>query len=862
MALNAESARHRWEQFRIEISSMSRLVEVIAQNPSPATKPSPSQLRSGDFNPLVFAGIVTLAVSGTAALIYYVSRISPRKMSHSSQSPREQYLSVIDQILDATPQNQLLPNKQVLDLLAPAHDFGYPELFERCLAERRQTVMGTTTDIDAKQNPRIQHQMQVLQNIEDLWQEGPNISPDITPPPLITEPLTKQPEVPSQSTTEEEAQAAPERQPDSIDRQEDAPQPQEQYSTLIQDLLARYLGGEFLSKEGLQQALATAWQQLENQMTVDSQQLEDCLAEQEQALNTQIQSAKDAVPAKIERSYRGVKMLQQAWEKLAIQTQNTAEITATTHQIATAQDTQQAFLALLEALDVNRTPIFSNPQIELLVAALKKRGQNSSLADAQDIKQFATGLEKGLAACGRLQSHITGWIFDGPVREAGFQQGKNPWEFWARKINPTPTQATNAFFQAEPSAQTAGPSSLPQAFFKLLGQRNLSVQEWTTQSSAYRLSDWVELVLVMRSLQLGLVTWFDQQAYNTKAGPKFSISVFLTFASLWSELAISTRQRSTENNLADGYFQITLQILRSFAQQPYFPLYGGVFASFSGGYLNMTLEYLDVPLKQVEGTHEKARILTLLGYSQHALGEYERALTFHQQALEIARTAGDKACEIANLNHLSRTYIAQKDYEQAIDGSQRALILSRESGERRGEANALANVGFSQVCAAQLVEQADPDQYVIPMRYLQQGLEIAQKLDDLQSQALCHSSLGIAHLTLSQPQEAISALEAGLEAANRSGDSYLKGLNFTNLAEAFHALDQPTSAVYYGGLGMYLLKQIESPDWSQAAGLLRVIKGQIGSDEFQDILQQQRTRMIQEIGVDGYDYIPDLLAQY
>ena len=93
-----------------------------------------------------------------------------------------------------------------------------------------------------------------------------------------------------------------------------------------------------------------------------------------------------------------------------------------------------------------------------------------------------------------------------------------------------------------------------------------------------------------------------------------------------------------------------MQILRSFAQQKYFPLYGGIFASFSGDSLRSALNYLDEPLRTVEGTQEKARILTLLGYSLRALGQLEVAKAFQEQALEIARAAGDRACEIANLN--------------------------------------------------------------------------------------------------------------------------------------------------------------------------------------------------------------------
>ena len=76
--------------------------------------------------------------------------------------------------------------------------------------------------------------------------------------------------------------------------------------------------------------------------------------------------------------------------------------------------------------------------------------------------------------------------------------------------------------------------------------------------------------------------------------------------------------------------------------------------------MRSTLRYFDEPLKQVEGTQEKARILTLLGYSLQALGQNEPAKAFAQQAMEIAQAQGDIQCEIANLNHLSRACVTQK----------------------------------------------------------------------------------------------------------------------------------------------------------------------------------------------------------
>ena len=164
--------------------------------------------------------------------------------------------------------------------------------------------------------------------------------------------------------------------------------------------------------------------------------------------------------------------------------------------------------------------------------------------------------------------------------------------------------------------------------------------------------------------------------------------------------------------------------------------------------------------------------------------------------------------------------------------------------------------------SAQTLERLEPEVYETAINYLQQGLQLAKQLGDRQSQALCFSSLGTAYLVLSQPQVAIDYLQSGFQTAQTSGDLYLQGLNLANLAEAYYNLQQSEKAIYIGCIGMYLLEQIASPEWRQAAGLLTILQGKMGRDFFQKVLEQYRPQIIAAIGVDGYDYIPQLLEQY
>jgi tetratricopeptide (TPR) repeat protein len=615
----------------------------------------------------------------------------------------------------------------------------------------------------------------------------------------------------------------------------DSPSLQAHHLALIDKIIDITLKGQIRSKEQVYQML------VQDISPGSGEIFEYCLAERLSTIENQLKTDKDELKqAKATRILRALKTIQGEWERWQKEHRISYIITSSVQQIITAEP-QQRLLTLLQIIDPNREHSLTLEQLQQLGKGLQQQMlQISHPETEQDVQQIIVGITKGLASWQRLEADIVSWIYQKP--QIGFTNSaeqNGPWVLWAKKVN----------------------SPFPQALFNTIALNN-SITEFAAQQHQLESSSLIELAIILQCLQRGLITWFDKLIYDSKMGAKLSISTFLTFALIWSQLA-NGFNNSTRNGqiLANGCFQIILQVLRVFSQCSYFPLYGGIFASFSGEYLRNTLDYLDEPLRRVEGTQTKARILTLIGSSMRAMGQYERSIICHQQALEIARKEADKPCEIANLNHLSRTYVAQKNYEDAIDYSQRALILSRQNGDRLGEVNALASLGYSEVFKARQLPEVEPEVYETAVNYLQRGLQLSEQLGDRQSQSLCYSSLGIAYMILQQPQTAIQYLVNGWQSAQMSGDLYLQGLNLSDLAQAYYSTENLQKAIFAGCLGMYILEQIGASEWRKSAGLLIILQGQWG-DTFAAALKEERPQIIPIIGVDGYDYIPELLKKY
>ncbi|MGB7520927.1 MAG: tetratricopeptide repeat protein, partial [Spirulinaceae cyanobacterium] len=81
------------------------------------------------------------------------------------------------------------------------------------------------------------------------------------------------------------------------------------------------------------------------------------------------------------------------------------------------------------------------------------------------------------------------------------------------------------------------------------------------------------------------------------------------------------------------------------------------------------------------------------GNAYNSLGQYQQAIDFHQQSLEIFREIGNRGGEANSLGNLGNAYQSLGQYQQAIDFYQQSLDIEREIGDRRGEANSWYNYG-------------------------------------------------------------------------------------------------------------------------------------------------------------------------
>ena len=131
--------------------------------------------------------------------------------------------------------------------------------------------------------------------------------------------------------------------------------------------------------------------------------------------------------------------------------------------------------------------------------------------------------------------------------------------------------------------------------------------------------------------------------------------------------------------------------------------------------------------------------------------QYQQAIQFKQQSLQIRREIGDRNGEAASLNNLGLAYDSLGQYQQAIQFLQQQLEITKEIGDRNGEANALCNLGNA---------YGSLGQYQQAIQLHQQSLEIKREIGDHKGKAASLKNLGLALKALGRRSESIEAFNA------------------------------------------------------------------------------------------------------
>jgi tetratricopeptide (TPR) repeat protein len=186
-----------------------------------------------------------------------------------------------------------------------------------------------------------------------------------------------------------------------------------------------------------------------------------------------------------------------------------------------------------------------------------------------------------------------------------------------------------------------------------------------------------------------------------------------------------------------------------------------------------------------ENWHYTASLISL-GNAYYSLGQYERAIAFYQQSLDIKKEIRDIQGESSSLGNLGSAYYSLGQYERAIAFNQKSLDITKEIGDIQGESISLNNLGNA---------YRSLGQYERAIAFHQQSLDIAKEIGDIQGESISLGNLGNAYYSLGQYERAIAFYQQSLDITKEIGDIRGEANAWFNLGLSLEKVDREQDAL-------------------------------------------------------------------
>ncbi|KAG5896344.1 hypothetical protein JTB14_005824 [Gonioctena quinquepunctata] len=201
-------------------------------------------------------------------------------------------------------------------------------------------------------------------------------------------------------------------------------------------------------------------------------------------------------------------------------------------------------------------------------------------------------------------------------------------------------------------------------------------------------------------------------------------------------------------------------------------------------------------------------IYSQLGNAYFYLGDYGKAMQYHNNDLTIARIMGDKLGEAKASGNLGNTLKVMGRFDEAVVCCKRHLELSRELGDKMSEGRALYNLGnvfHAKGKHIGRVGHKDPGEFSEDVKgclqqavtYYEENLTLMQDLGDIAAQGRACGNLGNTYYLLGDFAQAIRYHEERLSIARQFGDKAAERRAHSNLGNSHIFMGQFEEAAHH-----------------------------------------------------------------
>ena len=219
------------------------------------------------------------------------------------------------------------------------------------------------------------------------------------------------------------------------------------------------------------------------------------------------------------------------------------------------------------------------------------------------------------------------------------------------------------------------------------------------------------------------------------------------------------------------------------------------------GDFHRAIEYHNQDLRIAKEVSDKAaegRAYGNLGNAYHSLGQFQRALECHKQDLSTAKEVSHRAAEGRAYGNLGNAYHSLGQFQRALECHKQDLSIAKEVSDRAAEGRSYGNLGNIYLYL---------DDVQRAFEYHKQDLSIAKEVSDRAAEGRSYGNLGNIYLYLGDLQRAIEYHKQSLSIAKEVSDRGAEGRAYGNLGKAYHSLDEFQRAIEYHKQDLSIAKE-------------------------------------------------------
>ncbi|XP_035663491.1 tetratricopeptide repeat protein 28-like [Branchiostoma floridae] len=177
-----------------------------------------------------------------------------------------------------------------------------------------------------------------------------------------------------------------------------------------------------------------------------------------------------------------------------------------------------------------------------------------------------------------------------------------------------------------------------------------------------------------------------------------------------------------------------------------------------------------------------------LGRAYHDMGEYRKALGWHQKYLKMCQGDEDEGKQITAHRGMGDTYRFLGELDQATSHYNTALQMAQQTDDRRGQMSVYIEMGDMHI-----------DQLHSPrtaIQYYEQYLALARQLGDWHGEGVAYNRLGLAHHKMGEYEAALEWNQKNLKINEDNGNKKEQAVVHVRRGDTYRflgKLDQATS---------------------------------------------------------------------